>query len=498
MKLLLQLKKPFVNRLNLFFLILLIGSADVVGQPGSNDPSFNYATGCNNRVKSIAVQSDGKILIGGRFTSCNETIRNRIARLNTDGTLDMEFNTGTGFNDWVESIVIQSDGKILVGGNFTSFNGNERNHIARLNSDGTLDTGFNPGTGFNLVINGSAFIGSVHSISLQSDSKIILGGEFTSFNGTDRNHIIRLNADGTLDAEFNPGTGFSGFIAAYNSIVYSTAIQNDGKILVGGNFTSFNGIARNFIARLKSDGTLDSDFNPGTGFNNRVLTIAIQNDNKILVGGTFTTYNETDRNYLIRLNLDATVDTDFNFGAIGFDKWVRTIAFQNDGKIVVGGDFMSYNGIYKDRLVRLYSNGSLDEIFTSETWFNYPVLSVAIQNDGKMLIGGDFTAYEEIGRDYITRLVGGDLSTNNILQNKRKETIKIYPNPTEGIITVALSDYNKNSTLEVYSQLGVLQRNLCLESPVQQVNLEGLHAGMYIYRILQNGEVKVSGILKVK
>src|SRR5690606_21892439 len=112
-----------------------------------------------------------------RFNSFNGTARSRIARLNTDGSLDTTFNIGSGFNYRVYSIVTQTDGKIIVGGEFTSFNGTPRNYIARLNTDGSLDTTFNVGTGFNL---------SVNSISPQTDGKIIVGGWFSSFNGTSR------------------------------------------------------------------------------------------------------------------------------------------------------------------------------------------------------------------------------------------------------------------------------------------------------------------------
>jgi len=144
---------------------------------------------------------------------------------NIDGTLDSSFNIGTGFNDEVWSIAIQNDDKILCCGSFTSYNGTTRNRIVRLNSDGTLDSSFNIGTGFNSL---------VLSITIQSDGKILCGGPFTSYNGTTRNRIVRLNSDGTLDSSFNIGTGF-------NAQVFSIAIQSDGKILCGGSFTSYNG-----------------------------------------------------------------------------------------------------------------------------------------------------------------------------------------------------------------------------------------------------------------
>jgi uncharacterized delta-60 repeat protein len=201
---------------------------------GTLDISFNTGTGVFGTVNTSALQPDGKIIIAGGFTDYNGTYINGIARLNTNGTLDVSFNPGTGANGDVLACVLQLDGKIIVGGNFANYNGTARNNIARLNADGTLDTSFNPGTGAN---------DDVETISLQSDGKIIIGGHFFSYNGTARKKIARLNTDGTLDAGFNPGTGA-------DWIIYSSTIQPDGKIIIGGVFTSYNGIGRNRIARL--------------------------------------------------------------------------------------------------------------------------------------------------------------------------------------------------------------------------------------------------------
>ena len=216
------------------------------------------------------------------------------------GTIDLTFNpidvgSGNGANNDVLTTSIQSDGKIIIGGNFTSYNGNVINRIARLNTDGTLDTTFNPGTGAN---------GYVYTTSIQSDGKIIIGGRFASFNGISRNGIARLNTDGTLDATFDPGTGTGTNALRYPS---TTSIQSDGKIIIGGIFTSYNGIVRNNIARLNTNGTLDATFNPGTGANNSVSTTSIQSDGKIIIGGSFTGYNDIGRNRITRINGNNTL-----------------------------------------------------------------------------------------------------------------------------------------------------------------------------------------------
>ena len=225
-------------------------------------------------------------MVGGIFTSYSGVTSNYIIRLNTGGTIDNTFNIGGGFNNSVASIILQPDNKILVGGIFTSYSGVTSNYIIRLNSNGTIDNTFNIGTGFDSY---------VQSIILQPDNKILVGGNFTSYNGVARNNIIRLNSDGSIDNTFNIGTGF-------NNFVWPMISQTDGKILVGGNFTSYNGVTRNRIVRLNSDGTIDNAFNIGTGFTSDTLTTMIlQPDGKILVGGSFTSYNSTTRNRITRL-----------------------------------------------------------------------------------------------------------------------------------------------------------------------------------------------------
>jgi len=306
-------------------------------------PCFNIGTGFNGSVTNITQQSDGKILCGGAFTSYNGTGANYIIRLNSDGYLDTSLNTGTGFNNTVSIITMQSDGKILVGGNFTSYNETSANRIIRLNSDGYLDTSLNTGTGFS---------GRVNSITQQSDGKILCGGSFTSYNGTSANRIIRLNSDGSIDTGFVYGTGF-------NSSIIQITQQSDSKILVGGDFTSYNGTSANRIIRLNSNGSLDTSLNTGTGFNYYPNVILQLSDGKILVGGSFTSYNETSANRIIRLNSNGSLDTSLNTGT-GFNGSVSIIIIQSDSKILCGGSFTTYQGYSSYNIVRINSNGSIN------------------------------------------------------------------------------------------------------------------------------------------
>ena len=354
-----------------------------------NVPIFGQGIAVNDVVYTTATQTDGKIIVGGTFVEVNGSTRNRLVRLNSDGTEDTSFytNLGSGFNGVINSIALQSDGKILVGGTFTTLNAVTRNRLVRLNSDGTVDTSFST----NL---GSGFGNQVSTIVVQSDGKILVGGAFTTLNAVTRNRLVRLNSDGTLDTSFstNLGTGFNG---AVNSI----ALQSDGKIVVGGGFSTLDVATRIRLVRLNSDGTEDTSFytNLGSGFNDQVYSVAIQSDGRILVGGLFTTLNAVTRNRFLRLNSDGTVDTTFytNLGS-GFTNLVYSVAIQSDGKILVGGFFSQLNGNQRWYIVRLNSDGTEDTTFYTNlgSGFGSLIYHVAVQSDGKILVGGAYNTFK--------------------------------------------------------------------------------------------------------
>lgn len=367
---------------------------------GTLDSGFNSGTGLNNLVAAIALQSNNEIIIGGSFTTCNAVSRNRLARLNTDGSLDFTFITDKGANNTVRSVIQQPDGKILIGGVFTLYNGIARSGIARLNADGTIDNSFNPGIG----IGGN----TIFSMALQPDGKIVIAGNFTTYNGIVANRIARVNPDGSLDTGFITGTGA-------NNIVSSVLLQTDGKILIGGSFTNYNGSAKNRIIRLDSNGALDTSFNIGAGANNVVQTMALQSDGKILIGGAFTSYKGILINRIARINADGSFDTNFTVGT-GANNTLNTIVLQADGKIMIGGNFTTFNGNTVNRIARLISNGSLDTVFNaSGAGANNTVCSIAIQPDGKMIVGGQFTTFNTAAKSQIVELnTDGTINANFI------------------------------------------------------------------------------------
>ena len=315
---------------------------------GTEDERFytNLGDSFNSTLYALAVQPDGGILVGGGFTELNGNTRSRLVRLNDIEDATFYNNLGNGFNNLVYALTIQPDGKILVGGEFTELDGNTRNYLVRLNPDGTEDTAFysSLGGGFN---------GAVRDITLQPDGGLLVGGAFTDLNGNTRNRLVRLNPDGTEDVDFytNLGTSFSN-----KSAVFSIAVQPDGKILIGGAFDLFNGNTRDYLIRLNPDGTEDVDFytNLGGSFDNIVYSLAIQPDGKILVGGEFQNFNGNTRNRLVQLFSTGEEDTSFysNLGS-GFNNIVWSIS--NDKILLVGGDFDELDGNTRKHLVDLTS-----------------------------------------------------------------------------------------------------------------------------------------------
>lgn len=378
-------------------------SSDWCPENWGNDAGFVTGAGANDAVDAIARQPDGKVLVGGRFSAFNGTARNRLARLNADGSLDTGFDPGTGANGRVLSIAPQGDGKVLVGGSFTAFNGFARQGVVRLHANGSVDAGFDPGAGANDAFGPAA----VNAVLIQPDGRVVIGGDFTSFNGVSRSRLARLTADGGVDASFNPGSGLSG------GEVAALALQPDGRLVVAGWFNSINGLERRGVARLHADGRVDTGFDPGGGATNAagndapVKTAVLQADGKLLLGGTFNRFSGVARDRIVRLHADGSIDTSFNPGT-GANLWVLAIALQSDGKLVLGGDFSTFAGVARNHLARLNTDGSLDTCFNpgngSSSYSGSYVGTLALQGDGNLLIGGEFTTITGAARGRVARL----------------------------------------------------------------------------------------------
>ncbi len=350
-------------------------------------------------ASALAIQPDGKVLVGGGFGTLAGQPCNGFGRLNADGTFDSSFNgsasgpEGHGCN--VNSIEVQADGKILVGGTFTVLDGEPRSCLGRLNADGTLDSEFNPGVG--LANQGPGASPSVVVLAVQADGKVLVGGNFTSLAGQPCTRFGRLNPSGTLDTSF----------AAENtaSEAVSLAFQPDGKILVGGSLY-LDGGQSSGIGRLNADGSWDNQFSPQTNPVVSVSSIAVQTDGRILLGGSFGTLDGQPRHNIARLNADGTVDPSFNPGA---DGQVCSLVAQANGQILVGGAFQTLGGQPRSYLGRLNPDGTADTLFNPgvDGW----VQALAVQADGNVLVAGSFQTLAGADRLGLGRLVSTETAT---------------------------------------------------------------------------------------
>jgi uncharacterized delta-60 repeat protein len=430
---------------------------------GIRDDSFNSnGLGFNSIVKKIVLRGDGKYWVAGDFSRYNDIPRNKVALINPDGSLDDSF-TGTqsvsavnvqdfevfpdgrmliGYHNQssintaylynpdgtvdnskpiipsrggrVNYITQLPDGKILMVGQFKYANGVARWSVARLNLDGTLDTSFSsgfpnfynvnkvavqpdgrllfviegaPGT-FRMQPNGAhdpSFFAPqlgagvfLRDISILPDGKILVCGG----NPSDA-RVNRLTSNGGADA------GFASLV--FNGMTNRMIVLPDGKILVAGTFTQVGATARGRIARLNADGTLDNTFNPAGGANGEITDMQLLADGKIMIGGAFTEINGVaNQNRVARLNADGTLDTSFAQSLV-VNNVVTSLAVQADGKIIAGGNFSQVGSATKSGLAKFNADGSLDASFSPYVNFPASVSEVFLQADGNLLVGGQFT-----------------------------------------------------------------------------------------------------------
>lgn len=401
-----------------FFLLIALFPLCAGAQDGGLDFSFNAGSGPTWAVHSVVLQADGKVVVGGDFDTFNNVARKHVARLNSSGGVDLTFNSSPGPNSIVRAVAVQPDGKILIAGNFSTYNGTARGGIARLTATGGLDGTF---SGPGIVTSGGYHI---NSIAVQPDGKILVAGDFTVINGVEREGVARLNADGSLDMTFDQGIGTS-------TLAYGVKVQTDGKIIVYGDFQRYDGILSPKIVRLNADGSFDPSFDVGGGASNVIVSAQVQPDGKIVVAGLFDIIDGITVHKVGRLNADGSVDAGFDVGAgTQVVQNVYGLELQPDGKIIVVGEFMEFNELPYNRICRLDATGALDPTFDPGTGFTDPgarALDAVLQPDGKILVAGAFAHYNGSSRVGILRL------HNQIITGEADLVMpkgaRVYPNP---------------------------------------------------------------------
>jgi uncharacterized delta-60 repeat protein len=370
-------------------------------------------------VREIKVQNDNTFYVGGAFTSYNGTNTTGITYLNYDGSINTGFtNYGivplsvTNSTDYINTIEKQPDSKLLVGGGFISYSGNSRNRIMRLNSNGTLDTSFGVGTGFN---------GLVYDIELQPDDKILVGGSFSSYSGVSKNNIVRLNSDGSLDNTFTY-TSPSGITT---QTIFDIKLLSSGKMYIAGTIykSLYPATDEAYIYRLNSNGTVDNTFTSPIFSGNTTLIIVEQTDGKILVGGIFDAVNSVTTYGLVRLNTDGSVDNTFTASSSIFS--IGDIVILSDGKLLVSSS---------TRVWKLNSNGSLDTSFTqvSGNTGNFATQEVlSLINTNEILYGSGFSSINGYSINSLVKLKpDGTINNCNLIPITPTPTPTNTPTPT--------------------------------------------------------------------
>ncbi len=309
---------------------------DWVDSHGGIDTSFNLGGDANNNIYAVAEQTDGKIYAGGDFTTIGGVTRNRIARLNPDGGVDTSFDPGSGFNGVVNDIVMQPNGLILVAGNFSTYKGSPCASVVRINPDASLDGSFDA----------TGNVGSSTSvIALQSDGKILAGGW---------NSLTRLDAGGGTDSGFAQPT----LVASGGTPSVSTInVQADGKIIVGGSFSDYSSSGAANIVRILSNGTVDKV----ASVNGPVQDIGVQSSGNIYIVGNFSDVNGNARNRIANFSSDFWLEG--VVGGYGPNDTINALSILPDDEILIGGWFSKYDANQANGLVKLFSWGQMYQDF---------------------------------------------------------------------------------------------------------------------------------------
>jgi uncharacterized delta-60 repeat protein len=420
-----------------------------LNRDGSLDTTFNPGLGAQNSGGglSLAVQSDGKILVGGIFTGFDGVARRHLVRLNANGLVDPTFNYPTtapvesvgpivalpggkilaiditpptsrlirlnadGTIDLViaadqsaNDLFVQPDGRVLIAGGFTRFNGAPLRNLARLNSDGALDATFNANAAMLFDLDTAGGDQPVLRVALQADGKIFFAEGNTLNNVTDR--LLRLNPDGAVDATFQPGQPRA-------PVVLTAARQADGHIVIAGGFTFVNGVTRPGLARLNADGTLDPTFAPAVAPSDVIIGLGSLADGRIVVASGFCGIGDPPRAsltcYLANGALDPAFSVTLNSGAA-----INALLVLPDGHVVIAGDFSTVNGTARGNLAGLQADGSLEPAFANVT-VNGPVHLLALRPNGGVFAAGTFSTVAGQRRNNLAALTaGGSLDTSFI------------------------------------------------------------------------------------
>lgn len=333
------------------------------------------------------------ILVGGEFTTINGQPAPYLARLHPDGTLDTSANFAVNGPIW--RLAVQPDSKIIVAGNFSMLQEVERHGVARLQTNGLIDLSFDA----NATVE---FGEGVFAIGIRPNGKI-LGATGPTFAGF---RVFQLLSDGQQDSEFTSTNMFDNY-------VFSFAVGTSGKTLVGGKFTSINDVQRHGLALLDSNGVHVASFDAQLERYSSIFSLANSTNGLILVGGSFS-HPWTSLIPLARMTSEYEWDPSFaadSFAANFMPGNITMILTQPDNSILVGGKFFQVGGYWRRHVARLNSQGQVDPCFNSGLGLGgfEGVRTLALQTDGRVLVGGQFQGVDAVDQPQnFARIMGQD------------------------------------------------------------------------------------------
>lgn len=439
----------------LFLFLHTVFSIVLSAQDGSLDLTFNPNTVYGGRVKQVDLQPDSKILIV-YDEIVGDSFRSKIARLNIDGSLDNTFNAEIGINT-IYSIAVQQDGKILVGG----YGGlSSINCFFRLNADGSFDNTFSRGA---IISN------RCNLIFLQPDGKILVIDQITDNTWYGKQKLTRLNEDGSLDNTFVPYA--FGAIGGNNINIAALALLPDGRILAGGSYFGNTSSDKNILLRISANGS--SSANITYSGHHTIKDIIVLSDGNILLAAGLVAGSNSG---LWKVKTDGTWDSTFN---ADYKAGISDIELQSDDKVIVAG---------ASGLVRYNSDGSIDNTFEKAV---VTVLKIKLQKDNKILVGGNFTKYNNINTSNIVRL-NNNIVLSTIDFSKNKE-ILIYPNPVKDILNIKANE--PISSYEIYSLDGrkLIKGNKVNDS---KIDVSNLTKGNYLIKFPTKGKEQSAKFIK--
>ena len=476
------------------------------------------------------LQQDGKILIGGVFEEVDGLVATNIARLNSNGDVDVTFNQRTACNGTILTSAVQANGKTIIAGKFSRYDYHATPNIARLKENGRLDPSFNVGSGTN---------GEINNVAVQPDGRVVIAGRFTSYDGYPCSNIVRLNKNGSLDKSFEN--------VVTDNFIRKVAIDKNGKIILAGDFKTINGIPRMGIGRLLPDGTLDNAFNScitgdtlgrvydfvlaprgrlyaAVNYRNEeyvytrkvdvirlnrngtrdtrfkalipefylyeLVSITLNNSSKPIVSADYGYFYK--RAPIIQFNLDGSIDSSFHSEQLtdSLDGIIRKINVLKNDKIVIAGDFTGH-------IKLLDKDASINSNFTGTA--NNTIYTTTLVGTDKMIVGGIFSEYGNIARNSIARInveiaederISWELFASAASEDKNRKKLDVYPNPAA--TSISLNNLLPGCSLKVMNYLGTEMYTSVVTNEKQILDVSAYSNGVYFIVMESNGNRSVA------